>query len=120
MCLLMTRFFCGEVGVYFDETTQQIESAEKWKTRFGSTRVQPNQLRLDCRYLDLCQMYQAANQAVAHIDSQGVNHSFQVVSDDQRMIAVIDWIEQLAQDHIYRDAGRSLARSMSLPSNVTT
>ena len=120
MCFLMTRFFCGELGVYFDEKTRQIEEAGTWKTRFGSTRVQPHQLRLDHRYPDLCEMYQAANQAVAHIDSKRVNHSFRVASDDQRMIAVIDWLEELVRGHIYADASRDLARSMSLPFNVMT
>jgi len=120
MCFLMTRFLCGELGVYFDEKTHQIEEAKTWTSRFGSTRVQPSSLRPDSRYPILCQMYQAANQAVAHIDSQRVNHSFQIASDDQRIVAVIDWIEALVRDHIYSDAGRNLVRSMSLASNVLT
>ena len=120
MCFLMTRFFCGELGVYFEEKTKQIEDAQKWKSRFGSTRVQAFQLRPDRRYSDLCQMCQAANQAVAHINSHGVDHCFQVAGDDQPMIAVIDWLEELVREHIYGDAGRDLARSMSLPSNVIT
>jgi len=91
-----------------------------WKTRFGSTRVPSSQLRLDARYADLCQMYQAANQAVAHIDSQRVNHSFQVASDDRRMVAVIDWLEELIRQHVYADAGRDLVRAMSLPNNIMT
>lgn len=120
MSFLMTRFLCGEFGVYFDEKTHQIEAAKTWTSRFGSTSVQPASLRPDSRYPDLCQMYQAANQAVAHIDSQRVSHSFRIASDDQRIVAVIDWIEGLVRDHIYSDAGRDLARSMSLPSNVMT
>ncbi len=120
ICFLMTRFFCGELGVYFDEGAGQIESAQRWQSRFGSTRVQPLQLRHDPRYADLCQMYQAANHAVAHIDSQRVYHSFRFTSDDQRIIAAIDWLEELVRDHIYEDAGRDLTTSMSLPANVMT
>jgi hypothetical protein len=120
MCFLMTRFFCGELGVYFDEKTQQIEQAQTWQGRFGSTCVQPSQLRLDGRYADLCQMYQAANQAVAHIDSQRVNHSFLVAGDDRRMVAVINWLEELVRDHVYRDAGRDLDSAMALPNNLMT
>jgi hypothetical protein len=37
--LLMTRFFCGELGMYCDEATHEIKDAEKWTSRFGSTRV---------------------------------------------------------------------------------
>jgi hypothetical protein len=118
MSLLMTRFFCGELGVFFCEKTQQIEKAEKWESRFGSTRVAPSHFRVDCRYPDLCQMYQAANQAVAHIDSHRVDHSFRLTSDDRRMFAVIDWLEELVRKHIYADAGRDFAASMSMPSNV--
>lgn len=116
----MTRFFCGELGVYFDEKTQQIEDAQTWNTRFGSTRVPVSKIRPDNRYADLCQMYQAANQAVAHIDSQRVNHSFRVASDNRRMVAVIDWLEELLRQHVYADAGRDLAWAMSLPNNVMT
>ena len=120
ICFLMTRFFCGELGVYFDENTQQIEAAKKWKSRFGSTCVEPSRLRLDPRYPDLCQMYQAANQAVAHIDSQRVDHSFRVANDDRRMSGVIDWLEDLVRSHIYGDAQRDLTSSMNLPANRMT
>jgi hypothetical protein len=120
ICFLMTRFFCKELGVYCDWRTQQIKKDRKWKSRFGSTCVQRSQLRLDPRYVDLCQMYLAANQAVAHIDPEQPNHSFRFASDDRRMIAVIDWIEELVRDHVYAATGRDLARSMNLPSNIMT
>jgi uncharacterized protein (DUF2236 family) len=75
VCFLMVRFFSGELGVYYCEKSKQFEEAQKWASRFGSSRVPLSQLRSDRRYPDLCQMYQAANQAVAHIDPQRVDHS---------------------------------------------
>jgi len=72
---LMVRFFSGELGVYYCEKSKQFEEAQKWASRFGSSRVPLSQLRSARRYPDLCQMYQAANQAVAHIDPQRVDHS---------------------------------------------
>jgi hypothetical protein len=119
-CLLMTRFFSGELGVYYCQKSGQFEDAEKWASRFGNTRAPLSQLRSDRRYSDLCQMYQAANQAVAHIDLPRVDHSFQFSSDDQRMVAVINWIEELVRKHIYADAGRDLTTAMNLPSNRMT
>lgn len=118
----MTRFFCGELGIYWDEATHQIKSAQKgrWTTRFGSTRVDLSEVSGHPSYSDLCQMYVAANQAVAHIDDRGVSHSFQRAVDDQRMVAVITWLEELVRDHIYRDAGRDLVRSMNLSQNVVS
>jgi len=118
MSLLMTRFFCGELGMYCDGATPGIKAAQKWTSRFGSTRVDVSQITGHPNHGDLCQMYEAANQAVAHIDDRGVFHSFKHSVDDQRMISVIAWLEALIRDHIYRDAGRDLARSMSLPQNV--
>lgn len=117
MCLLMTRYFSGELGFYFDEKTGQMENAQKWKSRFGTTRVELAKLRADPRYVDLCQMYRAANQSVAHINSEDVYHSFRVTQDDERIVAVIDWLELLIGEHIYRSAGRDLESSMRLPSN---
>jgi hypothetical protein len=116
--LLMTRFFCGELGVFYCEKSQQIEDAQKWSSRFGSTRVLALSFRSDSRYPDLCQMYQAANQAVAHIDSNRVAHCFRLAADDRRMFAVIGWLEQLVRDHIYSAAGRDLTASMQRSSNI--
>ena len=118
MSLLMTRFFCGELGMYCDEATHEIKSAQKWTSRFRGTRVDVSQVTTHQHYRDLCQMYEAANQAVAHVGDRGVSHSFEHSVDDQRMVAVITWLEALVRDHIYHDAGRDLARSMSLPQNV--
>jgi hypothetical protein len=118
MSLLMTRFFCGELGVFYCEKTQQIEDAQKWSSRFGSTRVPALTFRSDSRYSDLCQMYQAANQAVAHIDSNRVAHSFRIAADDQRMFAVIEWLKELVAEHIYAAAGRDFTASMQRPSNI--
>ena len=116
--LLMTRFFCGELGMYCDEATHEIKSAQKWTSRFGSTHVDVSQVTIHRHHRDLCRMYEAANQAVAHIDDRGVSRSFTDKIDDQRMVAVITWLEALVRDHIYRDAARDLTRSMSLPQNV--
>ena len=54
--LMMTRFFCGELGVFYCEKSQHIEEAQKWTSRFGSTRVPPSHFRADSRYPNLCQM----------------------------------------------------------------
>jgi len=120
MSFLMTRFFCGELGIYCDEATHQIKRAEKWMSHFGSTRVDVSQISGHPSCRDLCQMYEAANQAVAHIDDRGISHWFQCTVDDLRMVAVINWLEGLIRDHIYSDAGRDLARSMNLPQNVVS
>jgi hypothetical protein len=118
ICFLMTRFFCGELGFYFDEKSQQMEAAEKWIPRFGSSRAYVSKLRANPRYLDLCLMYKAANQAIAHMDKAGVDHLFRNRSDNQRMVAVIDWLEELIREHIYIAAGRDLKASMALAPNV--
>lgn len=104
--------------MYCDETTHAIKPAQKWTSRFGSTCVDVSHITTHPHHTDLCQMYEAANKAVAHIDDRGVSHSFEHSTDDQRMVSVITWLEALVCDHIYRDAGRDLARSMSLPQNV--
>ena len=104
--------------MYCDEATHEIKSAQKWTSRFRGTRVDVSQVTTHQHYRDLCQMYEAANQAVAHVGDRGVSHSFEHSVDDQRMVAVITWLEALVRDHIYHDAGRDLARSMSLPQNV--
>ena len=118
--LLITRFFCGELGVFYCEKTQQIEDAQTWNSRFGSTRVPALSFRSDPRYLDLCQMYRAANQAVAHIDSNRVAHAFRLAADDRRMFAVIGWLEQLVREHIYAAAGRDFTAAMHKPANIMT
>lgn len=120
MSLLMARFFCGELGIYFDEREVAMKDSQNWKSRFGSTRVILSAIRSDPRCSALCDMYRAANHAVAHINPQGIDHSFKMSTDDQRMIAVITWIESLIREHIYRDAGRDLATSMSRPDNKMT
>ena len=104
--------------MYCDEATHEVKAAQKWMSRFGSTRVDVSKIKTHPNHGDLCQMYEAANQAVAHIDDRGVSHSFKHSVDDQRIISVITWLEALIRDHIYRDTGRDLARSMSLPQNV--
>jgi hypothetical protein len=65
-------------------------------------------------------MYQAANQAFAHIDPQRVDHSFRNATDDQRIVAVVNWLEELVRKHIYVDAGRDLTIAMMLPSSRMT
>ena len=104
--------------MYCDEATHKVKAAQKWTSRFGSTRVDVSRIAAHREHGNLCEMYEAANWAVAHIDDRGVSHSFKHSVDDQRMISVITWLEALVRDHIYRDSGRDLARSMSLPQNV--
>ena len=117
MCFLMTRFFLGELGLYFDEKTQHIEDAQKWTPRFNRTRAPLSLIRSDLRYTVLCKMYQTANDAVAHLNEFRAYHFFETSKEEQQMIPVIDWIEELISRHIYQAAGRDLERSMKLPNN---
>ena len=52
--LLMTRFFCGSSTVYSDEATHKIKAAQKWTSRFGSTRVDVSRITAHRAHGDLC------------------------------------------------------------------
>ncbi len=118
ICFVMTRFFCHELGVTLDRKTQQLKDYGDWTSTHGTERVQLSAITSDHRCSTLILMLKAANGAVAHMDDRRVDHHFKTHQEEQEMISIIDWIEQLVSQHLYKIAGRNLASSMALPNNV--
>lgn len=118
MCFIMTRFFLQELGVNLDRRTQSLKDYGDWVSSHGNERVQPQVLEADVRSATLLRMLQAANGAVAHLDDIRVNHYFTTKQEEEEMISVINWIEELVEQHIYRHAGRDMKAAMNLPNNV--
>jgi hypothetical protein len=118
ICFIMTRFFCQELGVNLDRKTQSLKDYGDWVSRHGNERVQLKVIEEDVRSATLLRMLQAANGAVAHLDDIRVDHYFKTRQEEEEMISVINWMEALVEEHIYRPAGRDMREAMNLPNIV--
>ncbi len=117
ICFIMTRFFFEEMGIVLDKRTQKLKNKGNWNSRHKTTRLDLSAVESDSRSRILIEMLKAANGAVAHMDDERVAHYFRTSQEEQEMVRVIDWIEELVQTHIYKPNGRNLSDALRLQNN---
>jgi hypothetical protein len=119
MAFSMVRFFCEEMGIRLPRPAK-ANPKPSITTRPPAIYVirplDPATLSKDPRFADLEATLIAANRAVAHLNPEFVNHSFNGPDDCDRISAVTTWVEELIVDHIYGDKARYQA-AMIRPAN---
>ena len=115
---LMVRFFCAELGLCLSKEDTDPKEKKNWPQPFNCKRFTLAEAKMDPRYNSLVAVLKAGNRAVAHINESDVDHGFKIEADHEPLFAVIDWIEDVIQTHMYEPNDRSLSDAMQLQNNV--
>jgi hypothetical protein len=119
MSLLMVRFFCKEMGIHLPKGENEVKECNNRSSFFKGSKLTKAELLADRgKYEELCEVLRAANRAVAHMEDGEVDHLFKTDSDNERIFRVVDLIEDLVKEKIYKAAGRDFKHSISLRNNV--
>ena len=111
--MLMSRFFCWEIGLDVAKGSQQITSCLPRGQSYGATQADLTSVLQDSRSEQLRLVLLAANRAVAHINPTEVDHGV----NPGVLIAAIDLVEELIATHIYSANGLKLSDAMNRLNN---
>jgi len=117
--MLMVRFLLGELGINFKKLkdNQSNDVTESWRPKFGIKQLTANEVKSDNRYLNIIGVLKAANRAVAHIESDYVNHSIKLDTDHYILFDAINFTEEKIIEKMYIATNRDFKSIMDKAGN---